>query len=106
LASTDKLSQVVSGQLSRVPGEVLGLYAVNQGSLTVNPNYEVKYTNGSLQIVPGVLSTASSVFPFEDKAFSISIKPIVPSNQFLTPCSLSNLKQKGCDVSLMTQSLR
>jgi filamentous hemagglutinin family protein len=99
LASTDKLSQVVSGQLSRVPGEVLGLYAVNQGSLTANSNYEVQFTNGSVQIVPGVLSTASSVFPFEDKAFRISIKPIVPSIQLLNPCSISNPKQKSCYVS-------
>jgi filamentous hemagglutinin family protein len=61
-------SAVLSGSLVRVPGESLGTYVVKQGSLAANSNYDLKFESGNLQITPGVLSSASSVFPFQAKA--------------------------------------
>ena len=68
LPASATASAVLSGSLVRVSGESLGTYVVKQGSLAANLNYDLKFESGNLQITPGVLSSASSVFPFQAKA--------------------------------------
>ena len=42
-------SDVLSGSLTRVAGETVGSYAINQGTLT-NPNYDITYVGNNFTI--------------------------------------------------------
>jgi hypothetical protein len=46
-------SSVITGALSRVPGENLGTYAITQGSLSAGSNYKIDFTGNSLTITTG-----------------------------------------------------
>ncbi|MBJ7417228.1 MAG: hypothetical protein JHC88_17545, partial [Niveispirillum sp.] len=62
LRGKDSLDKVLSGALSRAGGENAGTYAINQGSLTsINPNYTVSFTPGTLTISPANLSVAAAM---------------------------------------------
>ncbi|MGE3190080.1 MAG: MBG domain-containing protein [Vicinamibacterales bacterium] len=45
----------LSGGLTRVPGEAVATYAIQQGSLTAGANYTVTYVEGELEITPLVI---------------------------------------------------
>jgi tetratricopeptide (TPR) repeat protein len=47
---SDTVGTALTGSLSRIAGEVVGLYAINQGSLAANANYTVSYTGNNLDI--------------------------------------------------------
>jgi hypothetical protein len=76
----DTAASVLSGTLSRDPGESAGLYAVNQGTLASNANYNLSYTTGSLQIVPLVLpaSPAPHVPVIEQNHEQIALAQSIP----------------------------
>ena len=46
---------VFSGTLDRVVGENVGTYQIQQGSLTLGPNYTISYTPNNLTIIPASL---------------------------------------------------
>ena len=57
LAPGELISNVLSGALTRekygtVPGEMVGTYGINQGTLLANSNYALTYVPGTLQITP------------------------------------------------------
>jgi len=56
----DTAASVLSGALSRVPGETVagGPYAIVQGTLVSNPNYAIRFTGAGLTITPRPLSVA------------------------------------------------
>ncbi len=53
-------SDTFTGALSRDPGENVGLYAINQGSLALSTNYTLAFVNGRLTITPATLTYAAS----------------------------------------------
>jgi len=60
---TDNAASVLTGTLSRAPGETVAAspYAITQGSLAANSNYNISFTGNSLTITPAPLTiTASS----------------------------------------------
>lgn len=62
LRGKDSLDKVVSGVLSRAVGEDVGIYAINQGSLSsISPNYTISFTPGTLTISPANLSVAAAM---------------------------------------------
>jgi hypothetical protein len=105
LAMRDVNAQVLTGSPSRTPGEALGTYSVNVGSLAVSSNYELVFTSGSLKVIPGVLSPASSVFPFERKAqmgvVNMGVPVLLPKGSCLKPSLFSN----ACPQSIRLDSL-
>ena len=57
LAAGETVSDVFTGALQRDPGEDVGTYAVSQGSLTANDNYEITtFTGADLRIDPATLT--------------------------------------------------
>ncbi|WP_412469176.1 MBG domain-containing protein [Pedobacter sp. KLB.chiD] len=44
------VSDSFTGSLTRLPGENVGTYAINQGTLTLNDNYDLSYTGADLTI--------------------------------------------------------
>ena len=52
-------STVLTGNLSRVAGENVGSYAINQGSLA-GANYTIAYTGANLTITPAVLTVTAA----------------------------------------------
>ncbi|WP_412465751.1 MBG domain-containing protein [Pedobacter sp. KLB.chiD] len=84
-----------SGSLTRVPGENVGTYAINQGTLALNGNYTIAYIGSNLTITKSVLTVTAnnavmcqsdgfpafgvtySGFKAGDNESSLSTKPIV-----------------------------
>ena len=56
LKGTETAKSVLSGILSREAGDAVGKYAINQGSLTANANYEIAYTAATFTIAPATLT--------------------------------------------------
>ncbi|GAA4279150.1 hypothetical protein GCM10022259_38750 [Aquimarina mytili] len=57
-----QFSDVVTGSLSRVAGEALGNYAINQGTVSLNGNYNLTFVPGNLTItnlIPQVITFGS-----------------------------------------------
>jgi hypothetical protein len=54
-------SSIVSGSLTRAPGETVagGPYAISQGTLAANSNYTLAFTGNSLTITPATLHIAA-----------------------------------------------
>jgi MBG domain (YGX type)/YDG domain len=104
LVGRDVNAQVLTGSPIRTPGEALGTYSVNVGSLAVSSNYELVFTPGSLQIVPGVLNSASSVFPFERKAQMSSPNMNAPIVLPDVSCMKPSLLRNDCTPSTNLQS--
>jgi gliding motility-associated-like protein len=50
-----------TGSLSRTPGENIGTYAINQGSLALSSNYTVTYNANSLTITPKAITVTADV---------------------------------------------
>ena len=50
---------VMSGKLERDPGENIGSYAINQGSLSAGDNYTISYTGATFKIVPAPLTVTA-----------------------------------------------
>ena len=42
----------ITGELTRMPGENVGKYAITQGTLSTNENYEIRFIRDYLEIVP------------------------------------------------------
>ncbi len=55
-------SDTFSGELSRDPGEDIGVYAINQGTLALSGNYTITFTGATLTIAPPVL-TITTISP-------------------------------------------
>lgn len=57
----DTKESVLSGALARATGEQVGVYAINQGSLTAGNNYTISYTGANLTITKtGLTITANN----------------------------------------------
>ncbi len=52
-----QFSDAITGSLTRVAGETLGDYAINQGSLSVNGNYNLTFVAGNLTITDKIPQT-------------------------------------------------
>jgi len=50
---------VLSGSLTRVAGETVGSYAINQGSVVASGNYTITFTSANLTIAPAPLSVTA-----------------------------------------------
>jgi len=62
---SDNASTVLTGKLERIPGEDIGTYAINQGSLTANANYSIAYQSADLTISapsPLAVFTGSEIY--------------------------------------------
>src|SRR5205823_3468120 len=53
---TDAAASVLTGGLSRAPGEHVASYAIGQGSLTADGDYSIAFSGSSLTITPATLT--------------------------------------------------
>ncbi|MEW7291126.1 MBG domain-containing protein [Aquimarina sp. 2304DJ70-9] len=63
-----QFSDVVTGSLSRVAGETLGNYVVNQGTLNAGSNYNLTFVPGNLTIT-NLIPQAITFGPLADRIF-------------------------------------
>ncbi|MGY5851452.1 MBG domain-containing protein [Salegentibacter sp. F14] len=47
---------ILTGQLERAPGEKVGTYAIDQGSLAASGDYTINFTGGDFKITPATLN--------------------------------------------------
>jgi hypothetical protein len=105
IVAADKTKQVLSGKLLRAPGNAVGLYTISQGSLIAGVNYALNFTSGAFEIVPGVLSGPSSVFPFEAKASGNATLVKISPTQRLPTLTL-NPNSSAADRNTVSPPLR
>ena len=55
LANGDDLT-VITGTLTRITGEDIGTYIINQGTLAVSGNYDITYTSADFDITKATLN--------------------------------------------------
>jgi hypothetical protein len=56
-------SDAFSGALARDPGEQVGAYAIRQGTLALDSNYELTFVGADLSILPASVNTAPTADP-------------------------------------------
>jgi gliding motility-associated-like protein len=75
LAGTDAFS----GALTRDPGENVGTYAINQGTLALNSNYTLTYTGANFTITPATatlaLSNLTQTYDGIAKSVTVTVTP-------------------------------
>ena len=72
LQFTDTMSSVFTGGLNLAPGEAAGTYAITQGTLTANANYQLVFNSGTFSITPAILTVRA------DNASGIAGSPLPP----------------------------
>jgi hypothetical protein len=72
----------LTGALSRVPGEGVGLYAILQGNLKASANYQINFTNGQFELRPKPFETPiiPEVPIFAGTPGSITAPPAIRNN--------------------------
>ncbi|WP_181875970.1 BspA family leucine-rich repeat surface protein [Sphingobacterium spiritivorum] len=72
---------VITGALSRVPGENIGTYAIEQGTLATSANYDIVYTGADLTITKATLNIVadakSKVYGAADPALTYTVTGLV-----------------------------
>ena len=69
LQNGEQASAVLSGELSRVPGDTVGSYSIEQGGLSANGSYSISFTSGKqLTILKAAPSSSHLNFQLPDTA--------------------------------------
>ncbi|WP_186756552.1 MBG domain-containing protein [Echinicola salinicaeni] len=72
---------ILTGALSRVPGEDAGTYVINLGTLDAGPNYKVNFTSADFEITEAALTVTaddqSKVYGETDPALTVSYSGFV-----------------------------
>ncbi|MDR0565849.1 MAG: InlB B-repeat-containing protein, partial [Prevotellaceae bacterium] len=69
LQNGEQASAVLSGELSRVPGDTVGSYSIEQGGLSANSSYSISFTSGKqLTILKAAPSSSHLAFKLPDTA--------------------------------------
>ena len=90
------------GELSRIEGEDVGIYAIQQGTLSLGSNYEIIFNSDNFEItLKPVVVTAdpdqSKIFGQDDPVFTYSVSPdLVYGDNFTGALT----REQGEDVGL------
>ncbi|WBL41506.1 MBG domain-containing protein [Algoriphagus halophytocola] len=87
-------TSILSGALSRVPGENVGMYAITLGTLDAGANYTINFTSADFEIAEKVLNVTAD--PGQGKVFGTS-DPILTYQV--------NGFENGDDAGILTGSL-
>jgi hypothetical protein len=67
----------LTGELTRMPGEDVGKYAITQGTLSANENYEIRFIRDYLEILPAPVTVKADasrkMYNEQDSALTYSI---------------------------------
>src|SRR5690606_38232314 len=73
--------EILSGTLARAPGETVGNYVINEGTLTAGANYTINYIGSDFEITPaaviGIVFEDDS-FVYDGTAKSLAISGTLP----------------------------
>jgi subtilisin-like proprotein convertase family protein len=103
LQGDDTETAVLSGSLSREPGETVAgsPYAITRGSLTATANYAIQFTGNVLSITPAsttatIESSANPATPGESVTFTVQVTAVDPKAGI--PTGLVQFKIDGADA--------
>ncbi|MGS2762863.1 MBG domain-containing protein, partial [Sinomicrobium sp. M5D2P9] len=94
-----------SGTLERVPGEDIGVYAIEQGTLALNLNYELTFEGANLTITPAVITGITfndGSFVYDGTARSLSLEGTLPEG---TSVSYGNNSRTDVGTQEVTATL-
>ena len=84
----DQPIQVTTGRLTRVAGEEIGLYAINQGTLAVRANYElVSFTGADFEIKQSQISGVSlpdRIFVYDGQVKALQVEGNIEAEADIT----------------------
>ncbi|CAH0303949.1 MULTISPECIES: MBG domain-containing protein [unclassified Pedobacter] len=96
-----------SGSLSRVPGENVGIYPINQGSLALNANYILTYTGADLTIgkktITVTAAAKSKTYGDADPALTYTFAPALGTGDSFSG-SLSRVAGENVGVYAIVSS--
>jgi gliding motility-associated-like protein len=102
-------SDTFTGALTRIAGETLGTYAINQGALALNGNYTLNFTGANLTIGKKVINVTAiaktKTYGDADPVFTYTADPLVGSDTFtgsLTRISGENIGSYGIKQGVFT----
>src|SRR5205823_8814983 len=78
----DTAATVLTGLLSRAPGENVGSYAISQGTLVANANYTISFTGHDLVIEAATLAIAADHKTKTDGAADPALTYVATGFQF------------------------
>lgn len=82
MKASEEIEAVLEGQLERVEGENVGMYAIEQGSLQIGSNYQLIFQGDSLEILPALIISMEDFVAINTPW---SVNPKLPeSAKFLT----------------------
>jgi hypothetical protein len=59
LQASDTAGSVLTGALTRAPGENVGAYSITQGTLAANSNYTIAFTSNTLDVTPATFTVVA-----------------------------------------------
>ena len=81
-------NDAVTGELARTPGNKVGTYAIQQGSLTAGTNYTISYTGANLTIIQKAVTVAaqakSKSYGQPDPSFAYTVTPALVNGDVLS----------------------
>ncbi|WP_131807316.1 MBG domain-containing protein, partial [Myroides marinus] len=104
LVNAEKESDVLVGSLTRIAGENVGTYIINQGTLVANGNYMMTFTRNNLAITPANLTVTadaqSKVYGSVDPALTYKVTGLVNRDKESDVLSGNLSRDKGENVGL------
>jgi hypothetical protein len=99
-------SDTVTGALVRALGETVGAYAINQGTLALNTNYDLDFVPGTFTINAGAVTVTvtpgqSKVYGTADPVYAYTYSPTTPAVTFTG--ALSRVAGENAGTYAITQ---
>jgi gliding motility-associated-like protein len=95
-----------TGALTRVPGETVGVYAINQGTLTAGSNYTITYVSNNLTItlktITITVNSQTKVYGDADPALTYTFSPALAAGDAFTG-ALSRVPGENIGVYAINQ---
>lgn len=98
-----------TGSLTRTAGENTGAYPINQGSLTLSPNYILIYTNADLTVTPKTITVTAGaktkVYGNADPALTYTYAPALIAGDAFTGSLIRTAGENAGNYNIIQNTL-
>jgi len=95
-----------TGALTRAPGDTVGTYAIQQGTLSLGTNYSLTYVGANLTITPACGQTATFLAPIKSGVRNVAkLGNVIPVKLSLTDCNGHAVTSRTLQIRLYAGTL-
>jgi len=95
-----------TGALTRAPGDTVGTYAIQQGTLSLGTNYSLTYVGANLTITPACGQTATFLAPIKSGVRNVAkLGNVIPVKLSLTDCNGDAVTSRTLQIRLYAGTL-